>query len=42
MKKIIIAVCMMSMALYMVGCNTVHGVGKDVSRGGHDIERAFR
>lgn len=26
----------------MSGCNTVHGVGKDVKRGGQSIERAAR
>ena len=24
----------------LTGCNTVKGIGKDVSTGGHDIERA--
>ncbi len=44
MKNVIIAVaCFLCVSVGLLsGCNTVHGVGKDVSRGGQAIERAAR
>ena len=38
MKKIIICLCICMGIL--TGCNTVQGVGKDISNGGRDIQRA--
>ncbi len=43
MKKIIITsiVCVLFTSLgFMTGCNTVSGIGKDVAKGGKDIQRA--
>ncbi len=43
MKKImeLIFVCVIcSSFTFLAGCNTVKGVGKDVSAGGRDIQRA--
>ena len=43
MKKIISAplVCVFLASLALLsGCNTVQGIGKDVSNGGRDIQRA--
>lgn len=30
------------LALVLVGCNTVEGVGKDIKRGGEAIEKAAK
>jgi predicted small secreted protein len=43
MKKIISAAifCVLCVSLGLVtGCNTVQGIGKDVSNGGKDLQRA--
>ena len=29
-------------ALVLVGCNTVHGIGKDIEKGGQAIEKAAK
>lgn len=45
MKKImsVVVVCSIYMSLGLLsGCNTVNGIGKDVSKGGQDIQRAAR
>jgi predicted small secreted protein len=36
-KKLIIITCLVGV---LVGCNTVHGAGQDISAGGHAISRA--
>ena len=33
-------VSLMLMALFLVGCNTIEGVGKDLKKGGEKIEKA--
>ena len=43
MKKLITTalVCFLFTSIGIVsGCNTVQGIGKDVSKGGRDLERA--
>lgn len=41
MMRIAAVVFLMCMWMWMVsGCNTMHGVGKDVERGGQAIERS--
>ncbi len=40
MKKIAIAVVFMLSVWMLPGCNTMHGVGKDIERGGEAIERS--
>ena len=30
----------LAFALFLAGCNTVKGVGKDIGKAGHAIERA--
>ncbi|MCX7114484.1 MAG: entericidin A/B family lipoprotein [Gammaproteobacteria bacterium] len=44
MRNVIIAVaCFLCVSVGLLsGCNTVHGVGKDVSNSGEAIERAVR
>ena len=39
MKKIITMVLVISLGL-LSACNTVQGLGKDISNGGRDIQRA--
>jgi len=43
MKKTLIAItvsAILTSVSVVSGCNTVQGIGKDVSAGGHDIQRA--
>ncbi|MDA5194820.1 entericidin A/B family lipoprotein [Govanella unica] len=40
MKKLITAILLVPVALTLVACNTVEGVGKDIKSGGKAIERA--
>ncbi|MCX7117560.1 MAG: entericidin A/B family lipoprotein [Legionellales bacterium] len=43
MKKILIGAmaCVICMSMSLLsGCNTVKGIGKDVSNGGKDLQRA--
>jgi entericidin B len=40
MRKITIAVVLFMCMWMLSGCNTLHGVGKDVESGGQAIERS--
>jgi predicted small secreted protein len=40
MRKIAVAVVFLMCMWMLYGCYTVHGVGKDVERGGEAIERS--
>jgi len=40
MRKIAIAVVFLMCMWMLSACNTVHGIGKDVERGGEAIERS--
>ncbi len=33
-------ICIVMAGLFLVGCNTVEGVGKDIKKGGEVIEKA--
>lgn len=35
-------ILLLAAALTLVGCNTVHGIGKDIEKGGQAIEKAAR
>ena len=39
-KCIVAAVFSLSAVLALVGCNTMHGLGQDISSGGKALERA--
>lgn len=39
-RKIIVAVVLLMCMWALSGCNTVHGVGKDIESGGRAIERS--
>jgi entericidin B len=38
--KLVLALLCVGVAVILTGCNTIHGVGKDVERGGNAIERS--
>ncbi len=40
MRKIAVAAVFLMCLWMLSGCNTMHGVGKDVERGGEAIERS--
>ena len=40
MKKLAFILFVIVSATSLIGCNTVQGVGKDISKGGQAIERA--
>jgi entericidin B len=40
MKRIAIAVVLLMCIWMLSGCNTLHGIGKDVESGGQAIERS--
>ncbi|GHU28620.1 hypothetical protein AGMMS50256_11310 [Betaproteobacteria bacterium] len=42
MKKIVFAVLVFVSAVSVMACNTVHGIGKDIERGGQAIEKAAK
>ena len=42
MKKTFLLVSLVLSSTLIIGCNTVSGIGKDVSQGGQAIERAAR
>ena len=42
MKKVILAMTMVVSLLSLTACNTVAGVGKDVSEGGQALQRAAK
>ncbi len=42
MKKWISALLVLVSLLSLSACNTVHGIGKDIERGGQAIEKAAR
>lgn len=39
MKKKLITAMMLALAVLATGCNTMHGMGKDIERGGEKIQR---
>ncbi len=39
-KKFLSLLMMLALAAALAGCNTVHGMGKDISSAGKSIERA--
>ena len=39
-NKILLIVCLATMAFAGMGCNTAHGFGKDVSNAGQGIQNA--
>ena len=42
MKKWISALLVLVSLLSLSACNTVHGIGKDIERGGQAIEKAAK
>ena len=42
MKKLIPILLVIASLLSLSGCNTIHGIGKDIERGGQAIEKAAR
>ncbi|HWU97460.1 MAG TPA: entericidin A/B family lipoprotein [Oxalicibacterium sp.] len=40
MKKIISVLCILAMGIGLTACNTVHGFGQDVERGGEKVQDA--
>ncbi len=42
MKTIIVSVFLIAGSFFIAGCNTVHGIGKDIERGGEAIQRSVR
>jgi entericidin B len=42
MKKFAIVLFAIVSASVLLGCNTVHGLGKDIEKGGQAIERAAK
>ncbi|WP_126444686.1 entericidin A/B family lipoprotein [Sulfuricystis multivorans] len=39
MKKLL---GLFAIVLFLTGCNTVHGIGKDIEKGGEAIQRAVK
>jgi entericidin A len=42
MKKSIATIAILFAGLFLVGCNTIEGVGKDVKKTGETIEKAAK
>jgi len=42
MKKLIIALLFAATSLLLIGCNTMNGVGEDLSAGGKDLSKASK
>ena len=42
MKKCIFVLLAVLTLISTVGCNTVHGIGKDIERGGEAIQRTTK
>ena len=42
MKKLFVLITLSLSALWLVGCNTVEGMGKDISKAGDAIEGAAK
>lgn len=40
MKKILVSLFLCVTAMFLAGCNTMEGVGKDIKKGGEAIEKA--
>jgi predicted small secreted protein len=38
MKKRIVAICLLAVAVLATGCNTINGMGKDVERVGEKVQ----
>ncbi|MGB9711874.1 MAG: entericidin A/B family lipoprotein [Dissulfurimicrobium sp.] len=41
-KKIIFVLFLASFCLTAAGCNTIHGLGKDIEKGGEAIQKSTR
>lgn len=41
MKKRIIFVLTVASLVFVTGCNTIKGIGRDIEQGGEAIQRAF-
>ncbi|MBS3934536.1 MAG: entericidin A/B family lipoprotein [Sulfuritalea sp.] len=39
MKRIL---CLIAAAVFLAGCNTVQGIGKDIEKGGEAIQKAVK
>ncbi len=42
MRKFITLLTCCGMAALVLGCNTIHGIGKDLERGGEAIQKAAK
>lgn len=42
MKKLIAVLFVFASLLSISACNTIHGIGKDIERGGQAIEKAAK
>jgi entericidin B len=42
MRKFITLLSCCGMAVLVLGCNTIHGIGKDLERGGEAIQKAAK
>ena len=42
MKKIAKVLCVIASLSALVACNTIHGIGKDIEKGGQAIEKAAK
>lgn len=42
MRRIWLAISLISAIFVVAGCNTVQGIGKDIEKGGEAIQRAVK
>ncbi|HRP74580.1 MAG TPA: entericidin A/B family lipoprotein [Rhodocyclaceae bacterium] len=42
MNRLLIVISLAVLGFFAAGCNTIHGVGKDIERGGEAIQRSAR
>ncbi len=42
MKRLVIAFVAIASVFSLSACNTIHGIGKDIEKGGQAIERAAK
>jgi predicted small secreted protein len=41
MKKLFTCLCLLGViSVFLCGCNTIEGMGKDIERGGQEIQKA--
>ncbi|MGN6387979.1 MAG: entericidin A/B family lipoprotein [Burkholderiaceae bacterium] len=38
MKNVLASILLLGAAIFVVGCNTIHGIGKDVERAGEKVQ----